>query len=202
MTEITNTFVSEIVATRLSHDLIGNIGSVANAAELLEEGDIDAIEDIRPILNYSSKVLSRRLKFFRLCFGLSNSSLKEVSDLEEIVSGYLATLGNPNNQIRLALEITTPKIYKIVMPAVMMMADTLVKGGEISVIQNEDALTIEAKSGVALNGAKLLNIKKAISGEEVEENPSTYAPLYYLLSYLESSGINLKLEGARLIIGE
>lgn len=34
----TNIYISEIVATRLSHDLIGNIGAVANAVELLNEG--------------------------------------------------------------------------------------------------------------------------------------------------------------------
>ena len=30
----TNIYISEIVATRLSHDLIGNIGAVANACLL------------------------------------------------------------------------------------------------------------------------------------------------------------------------
>lgn len=59
----TNIYISEIVATRLSHDLIGNIGAVANAVELLNEGDEDDREDIGNILNFSSKVLSRRLKF-------------------------------------------------------------------------------------------------------------------------------------------
>ena len=33
------TTLSEILTTRLSHDLIGNIGAVANAVELLNEGD-------------------------------------------------------------------------------------------------------------------------------------------------------------------
>ena len=52
----TNIYISEIVATRLSHDLIGNIGAVANAVELLNEGDEDDREDIGNILNFSSKV--------------------------------------------------------------------------------------------------------------------------------------------------
>ena len=34
-----NLFISEVIATRLSHDLIGNIGAVSNAVELLNEGD-------------------------------------------------------------------------------------------------------------------------------------------------------------------
>ena len=52
----TNIYISEIVATRLSHDLIGNIGAVANAVELLNEGDEDDREDIGNILNFSAYV--------------------------------------------------------------------------------------------------------------------------------------------------
>ena len=37
--------ILETVCTRMSHDLIGNIGAVANAVELLEEGDMDFIDD-------------------------------------------------------------------------------------------------------------------------------------------------------------
>ena len=80
----TNIYISEIMATRLSHDLIGNIGAVANAVELLNEGDEDDREDISNILNFSSKVLSRRLKFFRLCFGLSNAAVKTTEELAAI----------------------------------------------------------------------------------------------------------------------
>ena len=50
--------MTELVCTRISHDVIGNIGAVANAVELLEEGDMDFIDDIRSILKVSSKVLT------------------------------------------------------------------------------------------------------------------------------------------------
>ena len=86
------TTLSEILTTRLSHDLIGNIGAVANAVELLNEGDEEDKEDIGNILNFSSKVLSRRLKFFRLCFGLSNAAIKTLAELEEIIANYLLIL--------------------------------------------------------------------------------------------------------------
>lgn len=36
--------ISELVCTRISHDLIGNIGAVSNAVELLEEGDMDFMD--------------------------------------------------------------------------------------------------------------------------------------------------------------
>ena len=61
---MSDTFLAEIIATRLSPDLIGNIGAVSNAVELLNEGDEQDLEDVNNILNFSSKVLSKRLKFF------------------------------------------------------------------------------------------------------------------------------------------
>ncbi|MCM1324283.1 MAG: hypothetical protein NC218_08980 [Acetobacter sp.] len=196
------TVLSEILTTRLSHDLIGNIGAVANAVELLNEGDDDDKEDICNILNFSSNVLSKRLKFFRLCFGLSNTTVKSVEELKEITTNYLTTLGNPNTPIYFDMAIETPKIYKLVMPAVMMMADVLIKGGKISVKQTAHSLLIIPESSALLNGAKLANISKILKNEEPEENQSAYAPLYYLLAYLDESGVNVKLNGETLVIGE
>lgn len=197
-----DTFVSEVIATRLSHDLIGNIGAVANAVELYNEGDEEDRDDIGNILNYSSKVLSRRLKFFRLCFGLSNAAVKTTDELYQITSDYLTTIGNPNQPAEFILDIATPKIYKLVMPAVMMMADTLIKGGKIIVHQTDNSLCVSAESQTPLNAAKLANINRVLDGKEAEENPSGFAPLYYLLAYLEGSGVSVKLEGNTLIIGD
>jgi len=195
-------FISEVVATRLSHDLIGNIGAVANAVELLNEDDDDDKEDVYHILNFSSNVLSKRLKFFRLCFGLSNASVKNIEELKTVTEDYLGTLGNPNTPITFKMEIDTPQIYKLVMPAVMMMADTLVKGGEIQVIQKEHGIHITAVSDVPLNQSKLKNIDLVTQGRKAEENPSTYAPLYYLMQYLEGNDVPVKRAENTLIVGE
>lgn len=198
-----DTFLSEVLATRLSHDLIGNIGAVANATELLNEGDEDDREDISNILNFSSNVLTKRLKFFRLCFGLSNATVKSMNELQDITAGYLQTLGNPNYPISLKLDIENFNIHKLVMPSVMMMADTIIKGGEVKVIQTENSLIIEANSSYNLDNGKLKNIDNVLSGREVEDNnPSSYAPLFYLLTYLSGSGVNVSLKENRLVIGD
>ena len=39
--------ITEIVCTRISHDLIGNIGAFANALELMEDDDIDFMTEIK-----------------------------------------------------------------------------------------------------------------------------------------------------------
>lgn len=195
-------FLSEAVTTRLSHDLIGNTGAVSNAVELLNEGDDEDLEDVCNILNFSAKVLSRRLKFFRLCFGLSNATVKTVEELYEVVSEYLLTLGNPERPVLLEMTIETPKIHKLIMPAAMMMGDVIVKGGKIRILQNEQGIHISALSDFALNEAKLSNIDLILKGENISENPSAYAPLYYLLEYLKESGVEVKRDKNTLIIGD
>ena len=199
---MSDTFLAEIIATRLSHDLIGNIGAVSNAVELLNEGDEQDLEDVNNILNFSSKVLSKRLKFFRLCFGLSNASVKSIEELKEISQEYLSTIGNPNYKIELNINISTPKIFKFVMPAIMMMADVIIKGGKIFVRETNSSLEIEVTSEANLNNSKLEGIKQIIAKNEVNENISSYAPLFYLLNYTSNSGVNVSLNDNKLVIGE
>lgn len=196
-------FLEEVVATRLSHDLIGNIGAVNNAMELFEDSDEgDDITEIKNILSFSAKVLSKRLKFFRVCFGLSNAAVKTSDELFGICSDYLSTLGNPERPIKLLMEIETPKIHKLIMPAVMLMGDVIIKGGVLEVKQNDSGIRVEVKSDFALDEAKLANIDLIIKGIEVKENPSAYAPLYFLLTYLRGSDVLIKRENNVLIIGE
>lgn len=197
-----NMFLTEIIATRLSHDLIGNIGAVSNAVELLKEGDENDLDDVNNILEFSSSVLAKRLKFFRLCFGMSNASVKDLDELKKIVSEYLETIGNPNYKIAYKQDISTQKIYKFIMPSVMMMADVIIKGGEIVVKQTDNALKIEVNSSEKLNISKLEDIKKILNNQEVNENISSFAPLYYLLAYTNKAKANVFLDGSTLVIGE
>lgn len=197
-----NIFLTEIIATRLSHDLIGNIGAVSNAVELLKEGDENDLDDVNNILEFSSLVLAKRLKFFRLCFGMSNASVKDLDELKKIVNEYLETIGNPNYKIVYKQDISTPKIYKFVMPSVMMMADILIKGGEIVVKQTDNSLKIEVSSSEKLNISKLNDIQKILNKQEVNENISSFAPLYYLLAYTNKARANVFLNGSTLVIGE
>ena len=197
-----NVFLCEAVATRLSHDLIGNIGAVANAVELLNDCNSDDLDDIRPILDFSADVLSKRLKFFRICFGLSNATVKSADELNKLLIDYCSTLGNPSFPTLVELKIETPKVYKLIMPAVMIMADTLVKGGKISVMQNANGIHILAESTSALNQTKLNNIDLVLANKPIDENPSIYAPLYYLMAYLGDNDVPIKRIENALIIGE
>ena len=87
--------ITELVCTRVSHDLIGNIGALGNAVELLEDGDNDFLPEIKSMLKISFGVLSARLKFFRMAFGRTNAYLQNPKIFRQSCADYIKTF-NPD----------------------------------------------------------------------------------------------------------
>ncbi|MBQ8870877.1 MAG: hypothetical protein IJ019_05830 [Alphaproteobacteria bacterium] len=188
-----STQVAELICTRISHDLIGNIGAVSNAVELLDD-DPESVADVKPILEISSKVLSDRLKFFRLAFGLSNAVVKNIEELNAVAQNYVQTIGNRNFPINLDLQVNTPQIYKIVLLGIMSLADIFIKGGKILIKENSTNLMFDATSDFALSKTKLQNIQNVLRGVLPDENPALYAPIVYLKNILKDFNANIRVE--------
>ncbi|MBO5443185.1 MAG: hypothetical protein J6A33_05305 [Alphaproteobacteria bacterium] len=180
---LSSTEISELICTRISHDLIGNIGAVSNAVELLEEGDTDFMDDIRSILNTSSTVLSARLKFFRMAFGLNNSNLEKADMIFSVSQDYLKTLGNANYPLELKMKLSSAKFGRMAMLCLMIVADTMFRGGRIEVEEDGDALAVVGFSEKAASPEKVQAIKEALSGN-VPDNPAQFAPVFYLQELL------------------
>lgn len=184
--------VTELVCTRISHDLIGNIGAVANAVELLEEGDTDFLDDIKEILKVSSSVLSARLKFFRMAFGLDNANLTDLPLVEKTTKEYLKTIGNKNFPINLNLGDYSIKFTRIMMLSVMILADITIKGGEINVFEQDCKLFVNISAVSKTSASKTEDILALLSGEK-EEYLAQYAPVFYLRDLIKSSDLHLRI---------
>lgn len=182
---LSETELAELICTRISHDVIGNVGAVSNAVELLEEGDLDFLDDIRSILKVSSSVLSSRLKFFRLAFGLSNANLTDFEQIKTVADNYLQTLGNRNYPLSLELELHSTAFARQVLVAIMIAADTLVKGGKIEAREVGGRLVVITRCETPPSEEKIKNIKMVLSGS-YPDNIAQYAPVFYLKSRLIS----------------
>lgn len=182
--------LSELICTRISHDLIGNIGAVANAVELMDE-DPEAIDDAKSILSISSKVLTARLKFFRLVFGLNNTGVKTIAEITAPAEEYIATVGSRTAPIKLNFNISTPALYKIVMLGIMVMSDVFIRGGELSISETVNGLTFTADSQSALSAGKLAVIQKVLNAEIPAENPAQSAPLIYMMRLLNDTPVKI-----------
>lgn len=184
--------LSELICTRISHDLIGNIGAVANAVELMDE-DPEALDDAKPILSVSSKVLTARLKFFRLAFGLNNTGIKTTAEVINPTEEYVATIGSRTSPIKLNFNLSTPALYKIVMLGVMTMADVFIRGGELNISETASGLTFTADSQSALSAGKITVMQEVLNGKMPEDNPAQSAPLIYMMRLLSGTPVKIAL---------
>lgn len=176
---------SQLVCTRISHDIIGNVGAVANAVELLEEGDLDFIDDIRSVLKVSSGVLAARLKFFRMAFGLANSNLDDIPGVTAVAEAYLQTLGSAGFPITLELELHTSEFSRIALLTIMILADVIVKGGRIEARETDSQFAAIIHSGHPLSAQKISGIKTVMQGS-LPDNAAQYAPVVYLQNILNN----------------
>ena len=191
MLKIAATKLSQIICTRISHDLIGNIGAVSNAVELLEEGDMDFMDDIKSILQVSSEVLSSRLKFFRMAYGLDNSNISNQEIIKEVSEKYLKSIGNQKDYpVKLNMSLQNADSYgRMSMLGIMVMSDIIIKGGEITV-SAVDKLKIRLVSPNALSSERKMNILSINQGT-LPENLAQYAPMICLQTIAEEKGKNI-----------
>ena len=186
----TETQISKLVCTRISHDIVGNIGAVANAVELLEEGDMDFMDDIKSILKTSSKVLSSRVKFFRLAFGLENTNLNDWDIIKKTTEDYLETIGNKNHPISFEIKEMDIKWGRIILLSTFALSDIIIKGGWIKAEVAGGKLYVGAQSNLPPAAEKTDTIKEIVAGKN-EEAGAQYAPLYYLKKVIEENGYSL-----------
>ncbi len=185
-----NSLVCELICTRLSHDIVGNIGAVANAVELLEDGDMDFIDDIKSILSVSSKNLASRMKFFRMAFGLSNANLENNETVIKTAQDYLHTIGNKDFPITLVYDVKSVKNVKNSLLMIMIMSDLLIRGGVINVKDDDNILTAKIDVNAKLSPDKFNKISSILLNKE-PFSEAGLAPLAALCSYNPNKQISL-----------
>ena len=182
--------VSEYISTRICHDIIGNIGAVANAVELLEEGDLDFMDDIKSILKTSSSVLTARMKFFRIAFGLSNAQINNVIELENIIKNYLKTVGGKTPP-ELDCNINECKTCKAILLLAMIMADIMIKGGTIHINTQNDKIIVGIDETVRIAEDKFNHLLEIMRGNYNQVSAQD-APLLYMLELCKKEELRIE----------
>lgn len=185
--------LSELICTRISHDLIGNIGAVGNAVELLEDGDIDFLDDIKSILQTSSFTLSARLKFFRMAFGLDNASLDNKDVVLQVTKDYLQTIGNKNFPIIIEASDISSKNNRYFMLSIMILADLFVRGGKIIITEQSEKLCCVAQTDTNFASEKAMSVKRVLGGD-VNEQVAWLAPSLYLYTCAKEKNLIINFE--------
>ncbi|MBI3452295.1 MAG: hypothetical protein HY057_05575 [Rhodospirillales bacterium] len=186
--------LSELLAARLCHDLVGPIGAVANGAELLDDGSPTVDPEVVALIGGSARQGSRRLQFFRMAFGSGNTipTSARLAALQraasELLDGGRVTLdwrgADP------AVEAQMGQVAaKLVLLLVLLAVDTLPRGGTIrlGVGIADGRLTIEAQA--AGQAALPAELGRAIrEGCDIEELNPKIAPGYLAARLARDAG--------------
>ena len=162
-----NVSLTNLVYTRISHDLSNAAGAVYNGTELLVE-DPAGVQETTVLLQNSAHVLMARLKFFRQAFGLPNI------EADDATPAYLQTLSVP---VRLVGFCVDP-LCKV---CAMVLADCLIRGGTVTV--TSDGLTA---TGPALK--MMPELRDVLENGQSVSTPAL-APALYAFHLAQTQGV-------------
>ena len=85
--------VSQLLFSRLCHDLISPAAAVSNGLELLDDGQGRIDPDVTGLLNVSAGQAAGRLGFFRTAYGLGGENVDRltISEAAQLIDGILET---------------------------------------------------------------------------------------------------------------
>lgn len=189
------TFLANLVCTRISHDLGGNIGAITAALELAGDSEnciLDA--DTQNILTSAAETLKIRQRFFRIAFGLDSISITP-SELTKLCQDYLNTLGNRSSKLDFECNTASANLAKVICLCIMIGAEVCIKGGHIKIHIGGNKLTIDVTSDYKLAAAKIACYEALLNGKNDIENASQFVQLIYLRQML-GNDVPIKLQAA------
>ena len=127
--------VTELLSSRLCHELISPIGAVGNGLELLEEEEADMAADALALSIKSVRRATALLQFYRIAYGAAGSTasvgLGEVRSLAEgiLEGGKMSLNWSPGLP-----ESDAPRgMGKLILNMLLLAIEALPRGGEIAV---------------------------------------------------------------------
>jgi len=134
--------ISNIVASRICHDIISPIGAIHNGLELIS---MTASTDIKSpemaLINDSCQDARTRVEFFRIAFGTyQQGQIMEASKIQKIANAVYAT---PRFHLTWEMDRTWAQILYL---GLMSMERQLTLGGSLTVSAKADHLEIIATS--------------------------------------------------------
>ncbi|MCP1334912.1 histidine phosphotransferase family protein [Futiania mangrovi] len=156
--------LAALLCSRLCHDLVSPVGAITNGLEILEDDDDPEIRaQAISHIGQSAGAASARLQFLRVAFG-SGSSLGETVDtieLEDLAEALFA-----RTRVHTVWSLDRPSVPKdsarLLLNLLLVAADTLPRGGTVTIAEQTDALVISAVG----EGARMLpEVDGFLSGE-------------------------------------
>ncbi len=128
--------VTELLASRICHDLISPVGAINNGVELLEEMGAQVGEEAIKLIGHSADMASRRLRLFRVCYGAAgdNQSCDDVlTTMRDYVSGSRVSISWLPEKLKNVPGLPQGAA-KVLLNMVIIAYESMVHGGSIEVV--------------------------------------------------------------------
>jgi histidine phosphotransferase ChpT len=190
--------LAALISSRICHDLTGPVGAVSNGVELLgEESDPAMREQSLELLSFSAGETSRRLQFYRLCFGAAGGpeAVTSLGEAQRAAEGFFEgrkqtlswqangtdSMRVPQSSIQLALNL------------VLLAGEALPRGGEIGVEVNPGKGEISISASGRNAGLREDDLK-ALSGEmELNSLDSRTVQPWFAASVARETGARISV---------
>lgn len=141
--------LSELLCTRLCHDLTGPIGAIANGIEFLSEEGAKMQEQAIELISNSAAQAVSRLQFYRKAYGrINDDGEANLENLRKTTSdlflGSKITLDWPDVHTDASGVSISYKMSRLLLNLIIIASASLLRGGNLSVrlSTTEDAKSI------------------------------------------------------------
>ncbi len=166
--KVTDSLMSELLVSRLCHELVGAAGAIGNGVEYIaENSDVPIETDVLELMGISSKQLTSRLKYYRIAYGFSGAIVDNLAELRSLAFA----LYSDDEMITLEWPMApvAPNLGdgegRLILNMILLARSLLPKGGGIVVNVEDDVISIDVKGEDARITENLATI---LAGEFLE----------------------------------
>ncbi len=191
--------VTELLCSRLCHDLISPVGAVNNGVELLQDYDPSMADEILPLIVDSAKRAWRRLEFFRVAFGFGGGQASRgLTDLRGLAAGMME-----GEKVELDWAPEVPgknmaiggRAAKLLLNLIVLGTETLPRGGALKVEVTPNNGDLQLSFVATGEGARITDIiKTSLHGQvEIQDLDARNVQAYFIARIAQSIGADLGL---------
>jgi len=140
------TRISEILISKICHDLVSPVGAVNNGIEFLNDVGADGLSDGLGLIDHSARQASVRLQLFRMAYGAGGSDAKTTGKvIYETFQNYIAdTKCTMEWDLMNDIPDESPKagFMKILLNMMVFVQEALPKGGIVKVTMQGNQMIV------------------------------------------------------------
>lgn len=161
---------SELIVTKICHDLSAPVGAISNGVEFLDDNPTnDMRAKAMHLIEENSKTAVAKIKFFRYLLGKADAmGESDIREVQALLSGYI-----DKNKINIKwhnenkgenfIQLTN-RAAKLTLALAIIQADLLLHGGEIEIklskIENGKKISLKAKGDKLKQNEEIARILK------------------------------------------